>query len=109
MSVAGTVYLLHFDRRYEHAGHYLGWAADLDSRLAAHRAGAGARLTSVVKGAGIDWSLAAATWSGDRALERRIKRNGGLARCCPICGGRRFAATAKLPEFPGCFEQESNA
>jgi hypothetical protein len=27
----GTVYLFHFDQRYEHAGHYTGWAEDLDT------------------------------------------------------------------------------
>jgi hypothetical protein len=34
----GTVYLLHFDRPYRHARHYLGWAEDLDNRLAEHAA-----------------------------------------------------------------------
>jgi hypothetical protein len=37
------VYLLHFDTPYRHARHYLEYAADLDVRLAQHRAGRGAR------------------------------------------------------------------
>ncbi len=49
----GVIYLLHFQHRYRHAGHYTGWAADLQQRLAEHAAGQGARLLAVVKAAGI--------------------------------------------------------
>ena len=73
---AGTVYLLHFDRPYKHARHYLGWAAagHLDSRIAAHRGGQGARrLMAVIEAAGIGFRLAR-TWTGSRARERQIKR-----------------------------------
>jgi predicted GIY-YIG superfamily endonuclease len=52
-SLVGTVYLLHFDRPYKRARHYLGWASDLDARLAQHTAGHGARLLEVVHDAGI--------------------------------------------------------
>ncbi len=45
MAAAGTVYLLHFDRPYVHAGHYTGWTTDLPARLAEHASGHGARLT----------------------------------------------------------------
>jgi predicted GIY-YIG superfamily endonuclease len=38
------VYLVHFSEPYRHAGHYTGWTADLDARLAEHNAGRGARL-----------------------------------------------------------------
>ena len=81
----GTVYLLHFDEPYRHARHYLGWAGDLDTRLAEHAAGSGARLTAVVRAAGIGWTLAR-TWSGTRTRERQLKRQGGAARRCPLCG-----------------------
>lgn len=84
---AGTVYLLHFDAPYKHARHYLGWAAagHLDSRIAAHRAGHGARLMAVVKAAGIGFTLAR-TWPGTRARERQLKTRGGASRACPLCG-----------------------
>src|SRR6266568_4273614 len=81
----GTVYLLHFDRPYEHAKHYLGWTSDLESRLAEHRDGRGARLMTVVKNAGIGFSLAR-TWEGTRTRERQLKRMGGASRRCPLCG-----------------------
>ena len=81
----GTVYLLHFDRPYAHAGHYTGWTRDLSARLAEHAAGRGARLLTVVASAGIGWQLAR-TWTGTRAMERALKRQGGASRRCPLCG-----------------------
>ncbi len=29
----GVIYMLHFDRPYRHAKHYVGWTADLLDRL----------------------------------------------------------------------------
>lgn len=82
----GTVYLLHFDRPYKHARHYIGWTRDLDSRLADHRAGMGARLLAVLREQGIDFKVAR-TWQGvSRARERQLKVQGGASRCCPMCG-----------------------
>jgi predicted GIY-YIG superfamily endonuclease len=83
----GTVYLLHFDEPYRHARHYVGWATNVKRRLAEHEAGRGARLLAVVKAAGIGWQLAR-LWPGSRARERQIKRQGGHARHCPLCGVR---------------------
>jgi hypothetical protein len=81
----GTVYLLHFDRPFGHARHYLGWAGpgNLDARLAHHRAGTGGNLLRHVGRAGITWHLAR-TWPGDRTLERRMKCRGSTRRC-PTC------------------------
>jgi predicted GIY-YIG superfamily endonuclease len=87
-STVGTVYLLHFDRPYQHARHYLGWTTDLNTRLAEHGSGRGARLLQVVTEAGIGWQLAR-TWTGvTRRRERQLKRQGGSARRCPACGIR---------------------
>ncbi len=81
-----TVYLIHFDKPYRHAQHYLGYTNDLDARLAAHASGNGARLMEVVANAGITWRLAQ-TWAGGRELERRLKRQKNSPRLCPICNG----------------------
>lgn len=82
----GTVYLLHFDQPYRHARHYLGWTQNLAARLAVHAAGHGARLLQVVSAEGITWTLAR-TWPGvPRLRERQLKRMGGAARRCPLCG-----------------------
>lgn len=80
----GTVYLIHFERPFGHAKHYLGWAKCLQRRLAEHRAGNGARLIAVIMAAGIGWELAR-TWDGPPQLEARLKRQGGRSRHCPIC------------------------
>ena len=82
---AGTVYLLHFDRPYRHARQSVRWARNVKRRLAEHEAGHGARLLAVVHAAGIGWQLAR-MWPGGRARERQIKRQGGHARKCPLCG-----------------------
>jgi predicted GIY-YIG superfamily endonuclease len=37
-----TIYLLHFERPFGHARHYLGSAEDLEARLTEHAADAGA-------------------------------------------------------------------
>jgi len=81
----GTIYLLHFDRPYQHARHYTGWTLDLDNRLAKHAAGRGARLLQIAAAFGIGWHLAR-TWPGTRNLERALKRQGGASRRCPLCG-----------------------
>jgi hypothetical protein len=61
------------------------WTTDLPARLTAHRDGRGARLIEVITAAGIGFRVAR-TWTGDRTRERQIKRQGGLGRCCPLCG-----------------------
>jgi predicted GIY-YIG superfamily endonuclease len=103
----GTVYLLHFDQRYEHAGHYTGWAEDLDRRLAEHLGGRAARLIEVITQAGIGFRLAR-TWPGvTRARERQLKRQGGASRYCPICQQDRKARG--LPRRPPRDQQATPA
>ena len=83
----GHVYLIHFQQRYRHAGHYLGWTDDLDKRLGQHRAGNGARLMEVVSLAGIAWKVVK-VWRGNRAYERLLKkRKNAPRRLCPVCRG----------------------
>ena len=80
-----VIYLLHFERSYRHARHYLGWTEDLDRRLAEHRAGRGSPLVAAAVAAGIAFQLAA-TWPGNRTEERRLHRyKNSRARLCPIC------------------------
>jgi hypothetical protein len=62
-----------------------GGPRDLARRLAEHGTARGARLMLAVRKAGISWQLAR-TWPGDRARERQLKRQGGAARRCPLCG-----------------------
>ena len=83
----GTVYLLHFERPIcptRPCQHYLGWALDLDTRIADHRAGRGARLTQVALERGIEFEVVR-TWPGDRTFERKLKHRKESPRLCPIC------------------------
>ena len=90
-AMRGVVYLLHFERPISNGHtcqHYLGWCLDLDARIAAHRAGRGARLTQVAIERGIDFEVVA-TWAGDRTVERRLKNRKESPRLCPICFPRQ--------------------
>ena len=85
-------YLLHFDPRFKHAGHYLGFAEDIDRRVKEHQSGtSGARLTTVAAKAGCALILVRTWPEADRTVERKLKgtkgagRTGSLARLCPVC------------------------
>lgn len=86
----GTVYLLHFQQPYTSPNgaktirHYIGWASNVERRLAHHQAGTGARVMAAVCAAGIAFTLAR-TWPGDKTLERRLKRQHNHADLCPLC------------------------
>lgn len=83
----GTVYLLHFERPISPlhtCQHYLGWCLDLDARIAAHRSGAGARLTQVAVERGIGFEVVR-TWPGSRTFERLLKARKDTPRLCPVC------------------------
>lgn len=87
----GTIYLVHFERPFQHARHYLGWTAGtLAARFARHRSLApkrrGSALLRAVFAAGIGFKVVR-TWEGDRHRERRLKNNGHAVRC-PVCCGR---------------------
>ena len=89
------VYLIHFDRPYRHAQHYIGYSSSgtygsgmLQRRMAAHANGTGARLMQVVTEAGIGWAVARIWPGADRYFERRLKRRGSAKRICPVCKGQ---------------------
>lgn len=81
------LYLLHFSPPYRHAGHYLGFAKDVDRRVAEHltRSAKSSPLVRAAIGAGHSVYVARRWPGGTRTLERRMKRQGGLSRHCPIC------------------------
>lgn len=85
------VYLLHLEPGYRHARHYLGWTALRVSQRVAQHLAAGSRSSPLIKaalaaGSSVEISR---TWpGGDRTLERRLKRQGGLSRHCPTCRER---------------------
>ena len=92
----GTVYMLCFSEPYtgtpakpgnkpQTVQHYLGISpVSLSRRLAAHRAGNGARLVAVVMAAGGGFELAR-TWPPAPGLERRLKNRKKAREMCPLC------------------------
>ena len=99
MANNGIVYLLHFDRSYRHARHYIGFTQNLEQRLAEHRAGRGSTVIAAAIADEIDFQLAA-RWKGDRHDERRLHRQkNARARLCPICvaSDHTGAAAAAAP------------
>jgi predicted GIY-YIG superfamily endonuclease len=98
----GTTYLLHFDRPYRHARHYVGWTQNLAARLEAHARGRGARLVEVAANAGIGFTLARTWPESTRDREDIIKHAGGARRYCPECGvtprDRQQAVPAAPPD-----------
>jgi hypothetical protein len=91
------LYLLHFDPRYKHAGHYLGYADDIARRVQEHLS-CGSKSSPLVKAAveaGCDIQIARVWPGGSRTEERRLKNVGSLVRQCPTCK-EGFAATAAL-------------
>ena len=82
------VYLLHFDKKYHHAQHYIGFCDgkdNLESRMECHRNGRGAKLIKAITQAGIKFQIARIWENGDRNFERKLK-NRKKAKCLyPIC------------------------
>lgn len=79
-----TIYLLHFDRPYKHARHYIGYTDNLAERIKRHLSGNGARLIEVITQAGIGFKLAR-VWRGDRTFERILHNRKKSQKLCPIC------------------------
>jgi predicted GIY-YIG superfamily endonuclease len=103
-ALSGHVYLVCFDRAIGDpanpkgsASHYLGWAEDVEARMAEHRAGRGARILAACIQRGIAFDVVR-TWAGvDRNFERRLKRQHNAWRHCPRCGCRRSRAGPGQP------------
>lgn len=99
------VYLLHFSEPLGNerhwARHYLGYAADLEARLAEHRRGGGARITEVAVERGIQLILVR-SWPGGRTTERKLKSQHRHPRLCPLCNSKasKQKARADKPDGP---------
>ena len=79
------LYLLHFDPRYLHAGHYLGYTHDVAKRFALHLRGRGSPLVKAAVNNGSKIVLVR-IWEEDGNAEQEIKRViGSRARLCPLC------------------------
>lgn len=82
-----TIYLIHIEPRYRHAGHYLGICRngrDVADRFKEHYEGRGAVLTQHARRAGCQLQLARVWFNCEFAQERRMKGR-SLLPLCPIC------------------------
>ena len=80
-----TVYLIHFQTKLKHAGHYVGYAAHVSQRIAHHKHGTGARILAACNALGIEYDIAR-TWDSEgRDFERKLKNCKNAARYCPKC------------------------
>ena len=78
------VYLLHFEKPYKHARHYLGFAKNKQSfakRMQKHRNGTGSKLLRAI--IPIRFFVSRIWIDGDRQLERKLKNH--KKSFCPIC------------------------
>ena len=97
----GTVYLLHLEKPMNRAGHYLGWAKDLETRIAQHGTPRGAKMTRAAAKRGIGFSVVR-TWNGTRSTERALKNLKDARSLCPHCcearrdAKRFYGAMSKL-------------
>lgn len=84
------IYLLHFSAPVAGARHFLGFADDVDRRLAEHRAGQGANLTRIAVERGASLAVVM-TVEGDRDAQRNYRRiyKGCFTALCPVCNPRR--------------------
>jgi predicted GIY-YIG superfamily endonuclease len=81
-----AVYLLHFERPvYGQSQHYIGFTTNLAQRMASHKSGHGARLTSIAAKKGIHWEVGNVWEEGDKDLERLLKKRGPARKYCKIC------------------------
>lgn len=82
------VYLLHFEKHFSHARHYIGFCETVQTipqRLKHHKAGRGGSLPHAVAKAGIEIVVARVWPEGDRNFERKLKNQKMAPRLCPIC------------------------
>lgn len=84
-SPTDQVYLLHFDRPYFHAQHYLGLSKNTPQRYKQHLALQGVGLTRAVIEAGIGITLARVWPRGGWQLEQRLRARKNSKHLCPIC------------------------
>lgn len=86
--IVGQVYLVHFNRRFHGAQHYMGFSTNVPERMKAHRAGRGAPLLAAVTRQGIGWRVVRTWRRKDGHFEQALNCY-ALRDLCPMCSGPR--------------------
>ncbi len=100
-----AIYRLPIDPPYCHARHYLGYTDDdrLADRIAAPKAGQGARLTQAVVVAGYTLTVVKVWRGGSRSLQPTLKQRKNVPRAlCPVCSGACAPDYEVASLVPGC-------
>jgi predicted GIY-YIG superfamily endonuclease len=91
------VYLIHFDKAYRHAQHYIGFTDNLEQRMHDHELGTkGSKLLKAVRDVGINFKVVRTWPDGDRTFERKLHNYKKSSHLCPVCQAER----KKLHELP---------
>jgi hypothetical protein len=87
-----AVYLVHFDKPFKHAKHYLGFCDDehrdtdlaVKTRIEYHRNKRGSKLLAAVVDNGIGFEVVRVWPKASRTFERKLKSHSST-RYCPVC------------------------
>lgn len=81
------VYLIHFNKKFKHAKHYIGFCKDgrLKERMFHHKNGTGSKLMKAVSKAKINWKVVRVWDNEDGNFERKLKNMKNSKKLCPIC------------------------
>lgn len=83
------LYIIHFNRQFKHARHYVGIAKDPNKRLRKHLSGHGAMLLKAVIAAGIKVRINIIGefkgYSAAHLAESALKKRHNTKHYCPIC------------------------
>lgn len=85
-----AVYILHFEKKFYHTQHYIGWTKGnsieaVQKRLKTHLSGKGSKIVRSVVASGIKIEVATIFINGDRKLERKLKDKKNAKQFCSIC------------------------
>jgi predicted GIY-YIG superfamily endonuclease len=96
----GTVYLLHFNRPYHHARHYVGFTTNIERRVKRHQDGRGSPLIEAAISAGIEFTVARLWNNVTGRFERRIHEMEARL-LCPMCVGpeKMRPATPRISDY----------
>lgn len=88
--IIGSVYLVHFARKFRGKQHYLGFSTNVAKRVARHKSGHGSPLLGAITARGIGWRVVRTWRRKDGYFEQDLKRRFNLRELCPVCNrGRR--------------------
>jgi hypothetical protein len=94
---ATMVYLIHFEKPYKHAMHYIGFTDNLDRRMHDHELGTkGSKLLKAVRDKGINFSVVRTWPDGDRTFERKLHNYKKSSALCPVCREARNKEKGKV-------------